>query len=115
MTIASLRAIANRLTTSSAQELPRFAPYLATSIGDCAEILAIPQNQKHGKAQSEAAVQVHKLKTRLNSLLRDRSFEGQWTAVVLVKAAVEAGQWEILRDCEPLVRSMISILGVRRD
>ncbi|KAF7597365.1 hypothetical protein BBP40_006306 [Aspergillus hancockii] len=48
--------------------------------------------------------------TRLASLLQDRSPEGRWTAVVLVKAVMEAGQWEILRGCEPLVRGLIAIL-----
>jgi pre-rRNA-processing protein RIX1 len=32
--------------------------------------------------------------------------------VVLVKATVEAGQWEILRGYEPIVRCLIAILAV---
>lgn len=67
------------------------------------------------EGETEAAIQVHKLKTRLNSLLQDRKYECRWTAVVLVKAYVEAGQWEALRGCEPLVRSMIGILKVCMD
>ncbi|BDD62068.1 hypothetical protein MAP00_007060 [Monascus purpureus] len=112
MTTTSLRAVTHRLTTTPVQDLPPIASFLATSIGDCAELLATPQgSSKNAKSESENAAQIHKLKTRLTSLLQDRSFEGRWTAVVLVKAAVEAGQWEILRGCEPLVRGMISILG----
>lgn len=108
----SLRAITHRLTTTPVQDLPPIASFLATSLSDCGELLSAPQGQKNAKSESENAAQIHKLKTRLTSLLQDRSFEGRWTAVVLVKATVEAGQWEILRGCEPMVRSMISILGV---
>jgi pre-rRNA-processing protein RIX1 len=112
MTSTTLRAITHRLTTTPVEQLPSIASFLATSLSDCAELLSAPQNQKSGKLDSDNAVQIHKLKTRLASLLQDRSVEGRWTAVVLVKAMVEAGQWEILRGYEPIVRSLISILSV---
>lgn len=115
MTTTSLRAVTHRLTTTPVEQLPPIASFLATSLSDCGELLSAPQNQKAGKSESDNAVQIHKLKTRLGSLLQDRSFEGRWTAVVLVKATVEAGQWEILRGCEPIVRSMIGILAVSCD
>ncbi|KAJ5562851.1 Armadillo-like helical [Penicillium sp. DV-2018c] len=111
MTSTTLRAITHRLTTTPVEQLPSIASFLATSLSDCAELLSAPQNQKSGKSDSDNAVQIHKLKTRLASLLQDRSVEGRWTAVVLVKATVEAGQWEILRGYEPIVRSLISILS----
>ncbi|KAL2010423.1 hypothetical protein VTN00DRAFT_6230 [Thermoascus crustaceus] len=107
----TLRAVTHRLTTTPVNQLPQIALFLATSLSDCAELLSAPQTQKNGKSDSDNAVQVHKLKSRLVSLLQDRSFEGRWTAVVLVKATVEAGQWEILRGCEPLVRGLLAILG----
>ncbi|KAK9859225.1 hypothetical protein MYU51_016357 [Penicillium brevicompactum] len=111
MTSATLRAITHRLTTTPVEQLPSKASLLATSLNDCAALLSAPQAQKSGKSDNENAVQIHKLKTRLASLLQDRSIEGRWTAVVLVKAAVEAGQWEILRGYEPIVRSLIGILA----
>lgn len=113
MSSATLRAITHRLTTTPVEQLPSKASLLATSLNDCAALLSAPQAQKSGKSDNETAVQIHKLKTRLASLLQDRSIEGRWTAVVLVKAAVEAGQWEILRGYEPIVRSLIGILAVR--
>lgn len=112
MSSTTLRAITHRLTTTPVEQLPSIASFLATSLNDCAELLSTPQTQKSGKSDSENAIQIHKLKTRLASLLQDRSVEGRWTAVVLVKATVEAGQWEILRGYEPIVRSLISILAV---
>lgn len=111
MATTSLRAVTHRLTTTPVQQLPPIASFLATSLSDCGELLSAPQNQKTGKSDSDNAVQIHKLKTRLGSLLQDRTFEGRWTGVVLVKATVEAGQWEVLRGCEPLVRSLIAILA----
>jgi hypothetical protein len=114
MASTTLRAVTHRLTTTPVDQLPQIASFLATSLSDCGELLSATQNQKTGKSESDNAVQIHKLKTRLVSLLQDRSFEGRWTAVVLVKATVEAGQWEVLRGCEPLVRSLVAILAVSR-
>jgi pre-rRNA-processing protein RIX1 len=110
MTSTTLRAVTHRLTTTPVDQLPSIASFLATSLSDCAALLSAPQAQK-GKSESDNAVQIHKLKTRLVSLLQDRTIEGRWTAVVLVKATVEAGQWEILRGYEPIVRGLISILA----
>ncbi|PYI09988.1 hypothetical protein BO78DRAFT_467468 [Aspergillus sclerotiicarbonarius CBS 121057] len=106
----SLHAVNHRLTNVPVKHLPHFASSIAASISNCGELLSTPQSQK-AKADSDNAVQVHKLMTRLGSLLQDRTYEGRWTAVVLVKALVEAGQWEILRGCEPFVRGLISILA----
>ncbi|OJJ48871.1 hypothetical protein ASPZODRAFT_149858 [Penicilliopsis zonata CBS 506.65] len=107
----TLRAITHRLTTTPVHELPQITSFLASSISDCGELFSTPPGQKGPKGDSDNAAQIQKLKTRLTSLSLDRTVEGRWTAVVLVKAAVEAGQWEFLRGCEPLVRNLISILG----
>ncbi|KAL5342937.1 rRNA processing/ribosome biogenesis-domain-containing protein [Aspergillus crustosus] len=107
----TLRAVNHRLTTLPVQQLPAIAASLATSISECGELLSTPQSQKAGKADSDHAVQVHKLVTRLSSLLQDRSFEGRWAGVVLVKALVEAGQWEILRGSEPFVRGLMGLFS----
>lgn len=109
----SLHAVNHRLTNVPVKQLPHLASCLASSISNCGELLSTPQSQKLGKTDSDNAVQIHKLITRLGSLLQDRTYEGRWTAVVLVKALVEAGQWEILRSSEPFVRGLISILAVR--
>lgn len=109
----TLRAVNHRLTTVPIQKLPAIAASLAASITECGELLSAPQSQKAGKSDSDHSVQVHKLVTRISSLLQDRSFEGRWAAVVLVKALVEAGQWEIIRGSEPFVRGLMSILSVR--
>lgn len=112
MAATTLRAVTHRLNTSPVDQLPSIASFLATSLSDCAELLSAPQSHKSGKLDSENAVQIQKLKARLASLLQDRSVEGRWTAVILVKAAVGAGQWEFLRGYEPIVRSLVGILTV---
>ncbi|KAL2854672.1 rRNA processing/ribosome biogenesis-domain-containing protein [Aspergillus pseudodeflectus] len=109
--IMSLRAVNHRLTSLPVQQLPAIAASLAASISECRELLSAPQSQRTGRTDSDHAVQVHKLVTRLSSLLQDRTFEGRWTAVVLIKALVEAGQWEILRGSEPFVRGLMGILN----
>lgn len=108
----SLHAVNHRLTNIPVKQLPPLASCLAASLSNCGELLSTPQSQK-SKSDADNAVQVHKLMTRVASLLQDRSVEGRWTAVVLVKALVEAGQWEVLRGCEPFVRGLIGILNVR--
>ncbi|KAL4980205.1 rRNA processing/ribosome biogenesis-domain-containing protein [Aspergillus desertorum] len=107
----TLRAVNHRLTTLPVQNLPAIAASLAALVTECGELLSAPQSQKAGKSDSDHSIQVHKLVTRILSLLQDRSFEGRWAAVVLVKALVEAGQWEIIRGSEPFVRGLMSILS----
>ncbi|KAL4894119.1 rRNA processing/ribosome biogenesis-domain-containing protein [Aspergillus ambiguus] len=107
----SLHAVNHRLTNIPVKQLPPLASCLAASLSNCGELLSSPQSQKAAKSESDNAHQVHKLMARLTSLLNDRTPEGRWTAVVLVKAVVEAGQWEILRGCEPFVRGLMLILA----
>lgn len=108
----SLRTITNRLTTTPVHELPYVAGFLASALSDCAEFSAQPEPKKKTSTDGNDGLQVNKLKARLTSLLQDRSVEGRWTAVVLIKALLEAGGWEILRDCGPWVRGLLAILSV---
>jgi hypothetical protein len=55
---------------------------------------------------------VHKLKTSITTLLNGRSREGRFAAIGLVKAAVDVGGWETLRDSEAWVRGLLSIVQV---
>ncbi|EER37542.1 conserved hypothetical protein [Histoplasma capsulatum H143] len=106
-----IRAATHRLLTTPAKELPSIATYIATAVTDCGSILSVPQSQKKASRESDNALLVQKLKTRITNLLQDQSVEGRWTGVILVKAMIEAGQWEILRGCESWVRGLLGILG----
>ncbi|OXV07455.1 hypothetical protein Egran_04780 [Elaphomyces granulatus] len=107
----TLRVINYRLTTTPVKQLPYLVDFLASSLGECGDILSASPRQKNGQPEADNALQVHKLKTRVTSLLQDRNIEGRWSAVILIKTLVEAGQWEILRESEPWVRGLINILA----
>ena len=109
--ISPLRPVTQKLNSVSVQDLPGLAHFLASSITNCTHILSSP-NARTPYGSSDDALLVHKLRTRISSLLQDRTPQGRWTAIILVKAVVEAGGWEILKDCEPWARNLLSILGV---
>lgn len=106
----SLRAVTHRLNNTPVKELPHIAPYLASSILSCADAFKSVSERLAGK-NDELALQIHKLKSRLASLLQERSVEGRFTAIVLVKATVEAGGREILESCGPWLRGLLAILS----
>ncbi len=105
-----LRVVTNRLNSTPVEELPHIAYFLASSIQDCADTLKSASEQPAGR-NDDVAIQIHKLKARLASLLQDKSAEGRFTAIVLVKATVEAGGRAVLESCEPWVRGLLAILG----
>jgi len=98
-----LKALMQRLTSTPVEELPSIAYFLATSISSCLNDL-----QNSG---TDKTVLLHKLKTRISSLLQDRTPEGRLTAVIVAKAVIEAGGREILVDLEPWIRGLIGILN----
>lgn len=108
----TLRVITNRLTTTPVNELPYVVSFLASSLSDCAEFNPQSRTGKINAADANEAVQINKLKARLTSLLQDRSVEGRWASVVLIKALLEAGGWDALRDCGPWVRGLLANLTV---
>jgi len=108
-----LRVVTQRLSSTPAKHMARVAPSLAASIMDCKEILSSSTNHGHGKDASETAVLVHKLKSQLSVLLQEKVVEARWAAVVLIKASVEVGGWEVLRGSGAWVRGLLGLLGVR--
>lgn len=100
-----LRAIANRLTSTSVDDLTCQVGHLATSIANCQDIL---QSQNLTNDQS---IVVHKLKTRTSSLLQDRTLEGRFCGIVVVRALVEAGGLVVLSETGSWIRALISCLN----
>ncbi|EEQ34070.1 hypothetical protein McanCB56680_002149 [Microsporum canis] len=107
----ALRAAVHNLCSTPAKELPLTAEYIATTISECSVILSAPTNRSQPPGEPDRALLIQKLKARITSLLQDRTVEGRWTGVVLVKSMVESGKWEILRGCETWARSILAILG----
>lgn len=109
---SELRVLCLQISSTPVSDLPRLTPSLVRLVLRC----HVPLSSHAGStAKSDAPasiVLVHKLKTQLSSLLSGRSVEGRFSAVVLIKAVVEVGGWEILQGSELWVRGLLSILGV---
>jgi len=105
---AALSAIVYRLTTFATKDLPHIAPQIAASLWSCKDLLS--SSAESLKQNNEASVAVHRFRTQLSTLLQDRTVKGRWAAVVLVKAAVEAGGIETLSKSGPWVRNLLGVL-----
>ncbi len=112
-TSISLRVITQRLSSTPTWQLPHIVPYIASTIGKCGKLFLATDSQDQHRDGGDAAVLVHKFKTQISTLLQDKSFEGRWAAIVLVKATIEIGGWEMLKGSTSWVRSLLGILGVR--
>ena len=108
-----LRVLCFQLSSTPAANLPRLTPTLSRHVLQCQIPLSSPAGNAAKADAPASSVLVHKLKTQLSTLLNGKSSEGRFTAVVLIKAVVEVGGWEILRGAELWVRGLLSILGVR--
>jgi pre-rRNA-processing protein RIX1 len=110
-----LRALCFHLSNTPTSDLPRLTPTLLRHVSRCHSALSSPAGNasKAEASGSSVQVQVHKLKTQISTLLNGRSAEGRFVAVVMIKAVVEVGGWEVLRGSEAWVRGLLSILGVR--
>ncbi|KAK7894375.1 hypothetical protein LTR67_006136 [Exophiala xenobiotica] len=103
---SALRAISNRLTVTPVDELPRIAGFLATQLANC------PLNEHFANTKgSNSSVPVHKLKTRISSLVQDRSAAGRFTAVVLIKAIIDNGGENALRASDSWARGLLNCLN----
>jgi pre-rRNA-processing protein RIX1 len=110
-----LRVLCFQLSSVPAADLPRLTPTLLRHVLCCQVPLSSPAGNAAKADASASSVLVHKLKTQLTTLLNGKSSEGRFAAVVLIKAVVDVGGWEVLRGSEPWVRGLLSVLGVRNE
>lgn len=104
---SSLRAIANRLTVTPVEELPRICGFLANQLANC----SLESHFSDLKSSNSSSVAAHKLKTRIGSLLQDRSTSGRLTAAVLIKAVVENGGQNAVSTSESWARGLLGCLN----
>lgn len=104
---SQLRALSFRISSTPPKQLPNVAAQIAGSIWNCRDLLSTPSDAKQ---TTEASTTAHRFKTQLSTLLQDRTIEGRWAAVVLVKATIEAGGAEVLSKSNPWVRNLLGIL-----
>lgn len=108
-----LRVVTQRLSSTPTNQMARVAPSLAASIIDCKAVFSTSANHGVGRDASETSVLVHKFKSQLSALLQERVVEARWAAVVLIKATIEVGAWEVLRGSGAWIRGLLGLLGVR--
>jgi len=108
--LATLRALTFRISSTATAQLPQHVPAIAASLANCRTLLSSPQAAA-SKTCSESSVAVHKYRTLLSTLLQDRTVQGRWSAIVLIKATIEIGGWETLQKCLPWVRGLLGTLN----
>lgn len=108
-----LRSLCYLLSSTPTEALPHITPTLVRNVLRCGAVLSA-RDISNKADTSESSVLVHKLKTHVSTLLMGRSVEGRFASVILIKAMVDVGGWEVLRGTEPWVRGLLSILGVSR-
>ena len=108
--LTNLRVITQRLTFTPAWQIPNIVVHLANSLTTCKAILATADLRQRNQG-SDAAILVHKFKTQLSALLQDRSPDARWVAIVLIKATIENGGWEVQRGCGAWVRGLLGVLS----
>jgi hypothetical protein len=107
-----LRILCLRLESTPVDDLPRLCPVLVSHVLRCGAALSAPQDAKGRDKSSETPMLVHKLRTRITTLLTGKNSSGRFAAVCLVKAVIDVGGWESLRAADPWLRHLIGVLQV---
>ena len=105
---AVLKQLTFRISSTPVHQLPRVAAQVSVSLWQCRDLLS--STAPSSKQNSDDGVTVHRFKTQLSTLLQDRTIEGRWSAVVLIKATVEAGGLEVLSKSSPWVKTLLGYL-----
>ncbi|KAF4814756.1 Pre-rRNA-processing protein rix1 [Colletotrichum siamense] len=106
-----LKVLCRRLTSTPPAQLPHSIPAFINHVLRCKDVLSAPQDQKSkDAASSETASLVHKLRTIITTLLNGKSAMGRFTGATLVKAVVDVGGWECLKESGPWVRSLLAMI-----
>ena len=105
---AVLKQLTFRISSTPVHQLPRVAAQVSASLWQCKELLS--STAPSSKQNSDDGVTVHRFKTQLATLLQDRTIEGRWSAVVLIKATIEAGGLEVLSKTSPWVKTLLAFL-----
>ncbi|KAG9196021.1 hypothetical protein G6011_01142 [Alternaria panax] len=109
--LAALRALSFRISSTPTSQLPQHVPAIAASLANCRTLLSSAQPSGIKATSSEASVAIHKFRTLLSTLLQDRTPQGRWCAIVLIKATIEVGGWETLQKSLPWVRGLLGFLN----
>jgi pre-rRNA-processing protein RIX1 len=108
--LSTLRALTFRLSSTPIAQLPKQIPAITTLLASCKSLLLSTQ-ASGSKTSSEASVAVHRYRTAISTLLQDKTIQGRWAAIVLVKATIEIGGWETLQKSLQWVRHLLDFLS----
>ena len=86
MDLNTLRSITHRLNSTPVHDLPNISFYLSTAVRRCLDSVQSPRS----KDVNDRASWIHKLKTKIGSLLQDRSAAGRLAGAILAKSFIEA-------------------------
>lgn len=108
-----LRVLCHQLSSNEPSQLLQNLENLQRKILSSGNVLSFQGGATAKAENSESAVLVHRLKTQVTTLLNGRTSEGRLVAIVLIKAIVDVGGWEVLKGVEPWVRGLLAVLNVR--
>lgn len=106
--VATLKQLSYRITSTPVEQLPRLVPQVANTLWTCKDVLSAPAAST--KQSGDDGVTLSRFRTQLTTLLSDRTVEGRWSAVVLVKATLEAGGLEVLSKAGGWVKNLLGFL-----
>lgn len=109
---AELRVLCQQLSSTSNARLPQITPILLRNVLRCQGPLSSGTSLATKSDSSESSVLVYKLKTQISTFLQGKSVEVRYTAAALIKAVVDVGGWEVLREADSWVRGLLMILAV---
>ncbi|EFQ27041.1 hypothetical protein CGRA01v4_08066 [Colletotrichum graminicola] len=105
-----LKVLCRRLTSTPPAQLPHSIPAFINHVLRCKDVLSAPQDPKSTYSSSEASTLVHKLRTIITTLLNGKSAMGRFTGATLVKAVIDVGGWECLKESGNWVRGLLAML-----
>ncbi|KAK6209674.1 hypothetical protein QIS74_11258 [Colletotrichum tabaci] len=105
-----LKVLCRRLTSTPPAQLPHSIPAFINHVIRCKDVLSAPQDPKATSSSSEASTLVHKLRTIIMTLLNGKSAMGRFTGATLVKAVIDVGGWECLKESGNWVRGLLAML-----
>ncbi|KAK2064197.1 hypothetical protein LY76DRAFT_114599 [Colletotrichum caudatum] len=105
-----LKVLCRRLTSTPPAQLPHSIPAFINHVLRCKDVLSAPQDPKSTSGSSEASTLVHKLRTIITTLLNGKSAMGRFTGATLVKAVIDVGGWECLKESGNWVRGLLAML-----
>ncbi|KPI41431.1 Pre-rRNA-processing protein rix1 [Cyphellophora attinorum] len=103
--LSLLRSVAQRLVVTPIEELPRQAGFLATSLSSCS---LLGEEERNG---IDFSGPLHRIRTRLSSLLQGRSYAERLTAAVVIKSYIETVRPVESNLWESWVRGIIAWLN----